>query len=66
MSKDKEMKELSENEDQNDTAVSSERREALKKMGKLAAYTPPTMVTLLVSKRATAASVFPPPPPTAG
>jgi hypothetical protein len=40
-----------------------ERRAALEKLGKLAAFTPPTLLTLLLSERATAQSLGPPPPP---
>ena len=61
MSRDNEMKNLLKDEDQNNTAESLERRDALKKIGKFAAYGPPTMLTLLLSKRATAVS--PPHPP---
>jgi|WetSurSiteA1Bulk_404760.scaffolds.fasta_scaffold291650_1 hypothetical protein len=39
------------------------RREALEKLAKLAVYTPPAMLTLLLSKRASAQSLGPPPPP---
>ena len=43
--------------------VSTDRRAALKKLGTLAVYTPPTVVTLVLSQRASAFSE-PPPDPT--
>jgi hypothetical protein len=48
-----------------DDAIDTARREALERLGRLAAYTPPAMLTLLLSKRASAQSVGlgPPPPP---
>jgi hypothetical protein len=48
-----------------DRDVNLARREALAKLGQYAAagYVAPTMLTLLVSKKASAASGLPPPPP---
>ena len=42
---------------------SAERREALAKLGKMALFVPPTMATLLITDKASAASLGPPPPP---
>ena len=39
-----------------DIPTDAERREALRKLGALAALTPPTVMTLLISRRASAAS----------
>jgi len=39
------------------------RREVLDKLGKLAAYTPPVLLTLLLSQRASAQSIGRPPSP---
>ncbi|RTL84237.1 MAG: hypothetical protein EKK29_14095 [Hyphomicrobiales bacterium] len=43
-------------------AADAERRAILAGLGKLAALTPPTVVTLLMSQRASAQSINPPPP----
>ncbi len=46
-----------------DTDLDPARRAALEKLGALAAYTPPALLTLLLSNRATAQSLGSPPPP---
>ena len=44
------------------TPTEAERREALRKLGVMAALTPPTVMTLLLSRRASAESLGEPPP----
>ena len=46
-----------------ETDPDQERREALKRLGRYAAYTPPVVLTLLVSSRKVAASGVPDPGP---
>ena len=49
---------------QTEPKVSDEqRRELLLKLGKVAIYTPPALLTLMVSRRASADSLGGPPPP---
>jgi hypothetical protein len=56
--------------EQDDQATNEKRRELLIQLGKIAIYTPPAMLTLMVSKKASAQSCgpldecdIPPPPP---
>jgi len=44
------------------TSTVADRREALRKLGLMAALTPPTIMTLLLSRRASAESLGGPPP----
>jgi len=48
-----------ETESHNDELISSERREALKKLGKYGAYTAPAVITLLASRKVPAQSGCP-------
>ena len=44
-------------------ASDEKRRELLLKLGKVAIYTPPALLTLMVSRKASARSLGQPPPP---
>lgn len=46
-----------------EVALDPERREALKRLGQYAAYTPPAVVMLLASRKAYAESFYDPPGP---
>jgi len=48
-----------ETESHNDELISSDRREALKKLGKYGAYTAPAVITLLASRKVPAQSCVP-------
>lgn len=46
-----------------DTSVDEEKRAALKKLGKRAAYMSPVVLSMLTTSKKSAASFTPPPPP---